>query len=177
MWPSTHYEYIVCKHLLQQCFFFFINCRCLPCLNFCKKGFRASGLEHTLLWWLCSHMSSQSFRWVHLGVNCYSTNWNLSHIMCMFHPESQCVMLVQWLVTVHLERFPIGDLLDSQICKKKKKEDDTLEGQQYFTTHPLKIDGKCWEPQFGLTQGCQKGNWKILTPSQIFNKIPLSRVS
>ena len=58
-------------------FFFFINCRCLPCLNFCKKGFRASGLEHTLLWWLCSHMSSQSFRWVHLGVNCYSTNWNL----------------------------------------------------------------------------------------------------
>lgn len=40
-------------------------------------------------------------------------------------------------MTVHLERFPIADLLDSQICKKKK-EDDTLEGQQYFTTHPLK---------------------------------------
>ena len=42
-------------------------------------------------------------------------------------------------MTVHLERFPIGDLLDSQICKIKKKEDDTLEGQQYFTTHPLKV--------------------------------------
>ena len=45
MWPSTHYEYIVCKHLLQQCFFFFNQLQVFTMPEFLQKRFQSQWIR------------------------------------------------------------------------------------------------------------------------------------